>query len=101
MKAYQVSNYEGYGEIVFAETPGQAKTHTRDLDDDFIDLSVRRAPEFDQYMGQTITPEILFKHGWWLTCQSCGRQVDGDSGTVVDGEPYCLDHFEDVEAKAE
>ena len=100
LKAYKVSNDE-YAEVVFAETAGKAKTKTTYLEDDFIELTACRAPEFDQYIGQEITPEIYLKHGWWWTCGSCGRSVFEENAVVVDGEVYCCDHFENLEAKAE
>ena len=100
LKAYKVSNDE-YAEVVFAETPGKAKTKAIYLDDDFIELSACRAPEFDQYAGQVITPEIYLKYGWWWTCLSCGRAVFEEDALVKDGEVYCRDHFEDVEEKVD
>ena len=100
LKAYKVSNDE-YAEVVFAETPGKAKTMAIYLDDDFIELSACRAPEFDQYLGQEITPEIYLKHGWWWTCRSCGRAVFEEFALIKYGEVYCHAHFEEEEAKAQ
>jgi hypothetical protein len=95
MKAYKVSNYEGYGEIVFAESPGQAKAHVSALDNDFLELSAKRAPEFDSYINQEITPEILLQHGWWFECNKCGQAVYQDEAKVIDGKVYCSSHSKD------
>lgn len=61
MKAYNVSDWEGYSDysiIVFAESPGKAKSLALGTDEfpkcdwDFTQLSARRVPSLDQcYRG--------------------------------------------------
>lgn len=62
---------------------------------------VRRAPEFDHYADAGEVPaEALLGAGWWLTCPTCGSQVeeegkeDDETGEWIDPvyvgtEAYC------------
>lgn len=90
MKAYQVSNYEGHSEIVFADTPGKAKNGVVHLWDDFIELSAIRRPEFDGYADKgTVPVEVLLAHGWWWECHKCGDRVYEENSQIIDGIVYC------------
>lgn len=92
MKAYICSNDE-YSTVVFAETRGKARTMAKanDLFDftDWIDISVRRAPEFDSFAEQGYVPkEVLIKHGWWWECK-CGTPQYEETAIVINDSVFC------------
>lgn len=96
LKAYLVEDPGGYRtpEIVFAETPGRAKARTEDLGGwlHFTEMSARRAPEYDQYVGKGgPTRQQLFEHhGWWYECNTCRKQTTSDEGHWVGDGVMCL-----------
>jgi hypothetical protein len=77
MKAYEV-RFENEGVMVFAETPGMAKSKARNELSyaDWIELTARRLPSGDKYIGQKITDKILFENGFYFEC--CGEFLDSD-----------------------
>lgn len=74
MKAYQVwdiENYEGYQDVVFAENAKAAKTMGFGLENcsgaEWINMRVRRLPELDgmeDYTHKELMYELI-KLGWW------------------------------------
>ena len=92
MKAYYVTDHEEeHGEIVFADTHGQAKQWAN-LDCDYIDRRARREPRYDQYVDTCEVPkEVLLNDGWWFTCDKCfERDVTKENGgQAINGEVYC------------
>lgn len=94
-KAYLVrSSMEDYAEIIFAETPGKSKTQSS-YDDDFIDISAKRVPQFDSYRELGYVPKnILIEDGWWFTCDDCSEQVTDEDDYGYDPTHdliYCSD----------
>lgn len=78
MKAYKVydcSSWEGYQDIIFAESSRKAKTKAFSLGDscqdaDWIDLRVNRLPFLDGMEDKTMK-EIMYVailYGWWYEC---------------------------------
>lgn len=97
LKAYKVEwdDDEGYARITFASKPSEAKSNVHGFDGcdnvEWKDLRVRRAPEFDQYLGHKITARIYLDHGWWYTCAGCELHLSHDRETDrIDegGGPY-------------
>lgn len=74
MKAYKVyntENYEGYQDIVFAESAKEAKKRWRTLDScedaEYINIRVNRLPFLDGMEKRTMK-EIMYVailNGWW------------------------------------
>jgi len=92
MKAFIVSDRDGRGAVVFADTPSQARAWA-DLDSDYVDRSARRFPEMD---GREKTPptlrELVSDHGWFAFCRCCERSVFADCPDAVwqsDDEVFC------------
>ncbi|MDD4052791.1 MAG: hypothetical protein PHR28_12955 [candidate division Zixibacteria bacterium] len=82
-------------EIVFAETPGQAKSKASHLSDDFLDLVCRRDARFDRYADtETVPIAALVAAGWRFECHGAGCSAwvladDEDPVILIDGKPYC------------
>jgi hypothetical protein len=94
VKAWAVNDIDrDIQEVIFAETIGQAKSHSEMFLSgtcDFTDLRASRAPEFDDLCGTTITDRDYLARGWWVEC-SCGRQLDPLGPVVYDraGNAFC------------
>lgn len=80
MKAYHVhdkgnSNEEAYHEIVFAETPAQAKYKSEAYSNGvpWTDIAAIRKPQFDQYAESGVIPRSAYvADGWYFECDQCG-----------------------------
>ena len=92
MKAYQVTDGWDNSEVVFADSPGQAKTMLDWwCDGKFIDLRVTRAPAFDDIQGN-ITSRHYIERGWHIPCGYCDTSVYSDSEGLCYGAgdtAYC------------
>ncbi len=95
LKAYSVQdNYHERGVVVFAYTAGQARAAgAREIDAEFLEPEVRRAPEFDGLTPETLTPLEYIKRGWWQSCRNwrgCHKIADEENVVFgATGEPYC------------
>lgn len=76
--------------IVYAPTRGQARQRgAGSLDAEFLDVSARRAPEFDDLAPAGPSDAQLFQSGWWFEC-NCGRMAfQADGGEIINGEIVC------------
>lgn len=83
------------GVVVFAATRNEAKklAHYRLSEfeqGDYIDVRVRRVPQFDRFVEQGYIPvsEVLADE-WWCSCDRCGDYplYERDAGLVIDGPP--------------
>lgn len=80
MKAYHVYDKENSGEealheIVFAESPAQAKYKSEAYSNGvpWTDISAIRKPQFDQYAETGNIPKSAFiADGWYFECDQCG-----------------------------
>lgn len=83
--------------IVFSsDRNGVAKNSARiylsdvDWDHDYIDVRVRRAPEYDQFAERRFVPvSFLVEQGWFLTCADCRKNplYSDEVGLVEDAKP--------------
>jgi hypothetical protein len=97
MKAYTVTNHNGYDEpstIVFADTPGQAKSVGQaQLDcNDWLNLSCRRTSWADG-MEKLSEDDFLIeelKHGW-LYWPDAGNT--DPSGTISESDVELIKHY--------
>ena len=92
-KAYYVSDVDNeHGEIVFADTPSQAK-QMANLDCEYIERRAKREPQYDKYAETGVPREVLFDNGWWFTCDTpkCYEYhvTQDNGGMVIDGKVYC------------
>jgi hypothetical protein len=79
MKAYHVHDRENSGEeacheIVFAESPAQAKYQSEAYSNcvPWTDISVRRTPQFDQYAEKGTIPKSAYvADGWYFEYDVC------------------------------
>jgi hypothetical protein len=93
-KAYKVHcmNDDHGAEISFAERAVDLKgSRVDECDCVYLDLRVRRAPEFDKYWGTRISIENYLAEGWQWECSGCGHQVWQDDAFVTVGgaHVYC------------
>jgi hypothetical protein len=87
LKAYHVSNDDGYGQIIFAETPGKAKARNS-FYADFLELRATRAKWADKYQGQKIPKQAYLENGWWFECKCLEMQTE-ETAIVIDEVIYC------------
>ena len=98
MKAYEISNDEGCGIVVFAESRGKAASiamHDEIFEDySFVDIKPYRAPEFDKcYRG-------LSKMDWYDTkdriafCKAGWYCIDGCDYKKCPAKEYCQRYIE-------
>ena len=93
MKAYYVCDIDNeHGDIVFADTPSQARQWA-DLNCDYIDRRATRAAKYDKYADTGVPKEVLFDDGWWFSCDTpkCYEihVTKDDGGMIIDGKLYC------------
>jgi hypothetical protein len=96
-KAYRVycADEPEYAEIVFAETPGQAKSKMWQMSDEFTALMCRRESQFDEYADAGTVPiEVLIAAGWRFEwhgngCYAWVYADDDIPAVLVNGKPYC------------
>lgn len=81
MKAYYITINDDLEttEVVFAETPGQAKYKTEAYHDaDFTSLRARRVPGLD---GKKLTDQNIYLYGKFLVCcRGCESIADTEAG---------------------
>jgi hypothetical protein len=71
--------------IVFAKSNGAARfPYARDLDWDFREVTVRRAPEFDGFAPGPVPASALLEHGWRVECSHCYRMLSFDDSYIED-----------------
>lgn len=90
LKAWKCDDGD-HSAIVYAPTRGQARQRgAGSLDAEFLDVSARRAPEFDELAPTGPSDAQLFlRFGWWFEC-NCGRMaVQADGGDIINGEITC------------
>lgn len=110
-RGFQVSNPEGMGLPVKAESRGKAKSKAHGhppLDCEFTQLRVKRLPEIDDVDMDDVTAEFLMKEcDWRFECAECyqfvypdgsgaGGEADIENGPVFEGEAGHWTTFEDV-----
>lgn len=94
MKCYTYDNvYEGTTELYWCETAGQARQYfANDNGVPFAWIRVRRVPWADKYGNvENIPAEEFWKHGWWLPCTDCGKQVFDEEGKETEAGVLCFD----------
>lgn len=94
MKCYAYDNeIEGTTELYWCESAGKAKRYFADDNGlPFIRINVRRMPWADKYGSEENIPAKEFwKHGWWLPCTDCGKQVFDGDGKVTENGVLCFD----------
>jgi len=97
--------------IVFAETPGQAKSRSLGTyGDDYVNLRAYRERAFDRWESVHDIPAwFLVNSGWWFECHHCGETIEesslldeGKDPTKVIGEytsaVYCCQECKDDES---
>lgn len=105
VKAYGCNDYHREkGCVVFATTPGKARASAAcELDSEFIDLEVRRAPDFDALAPGPVTVRQYVERGWRFQCHAsgCYRWCYVDDGAVLEEEAvYCSAQCASAEAIA-
>lgn len=103
LKTYAVrdTDYES-GCVVFAATRGKAhRLGVSELDEEWTNVRVKRAPEFDDLAPGPLNPRDYIERGYWTVCV-CGSQCHPDvDGTVIDGtEVYCSERCQQRAGKA-
>lgn len=86
MKAYKIScGDDDHGqEVHFAERGKDLRGHRHgDCDCEYVDVSIKRAPEFDKYSPGPVTIEQYLEHGWFWRCQRCEKHCYLDSNHVI------------------
>lgn len=80
LKAYQVSDGDEHGVVVFATNNATARREGgSELGLSFEEVgSCRRTPEFDQYAPGPVPQLAMIDAGWWIECHGCSRRIDGD-----------------------
>jgi hypothetical protein len=95
LKAYKLSCEcdEGFMRVLFA-AKGKDLRGRRPHDFcgcEFVDLRVKRSPEFDQFAPGPITVQQYLDHGWWYYCAGCHvKQLWANENPIIIAEhPYC------------
>lgn len=99
MKAYLYDDeWDDSSTIYWAETAGQAKRCAADENGiPFTEIRVHRVPWADQYNDMDeIPPEVYWAHGWWLSCEKCGKHVYEGEGCSTDKGVLCLNCLADI-----
>jgi hypothetical protein len=69
--AWQINDYDGQAEIVFAATEDEARDLS-DLDQD----NLHRLPQFDRFAPGPVPVSAMLADGWWVTCACCEHRVN-------------------------
>lgn len=92
LKCYEVCDkYYENTTIVWATTANKAKVKALSIDilNDcpYIDLRIKRRPQWDNYTNIGIPIEELLEDNWWFNCGVCGKgdlsQADLDIGNAI------------------
>lgn len=103
-KAYKVSCVDDdHGQtIVFAFRAKDVdrRANSECCDCEFLDVKIRRAPEFDKYSDRPLTIADYLAEGWFWPCHHCDRQLFQDaSPLIVGGYVFCsLEHLKQSRA---
>lgn len=95
MKAYIAKDLHGGhgGRVVFADTPGRARTIAHGEFGgwvEWLDIGVRRAPEYDKYADAGKVPkEVLLADGWYWECGDCYNPTYEESAVIINDTVYC------------
>lgn len=88
MKAYKISCEDSdHGAVIrFAAKSKDLRGSRTDMCDcEYIELSVKRAPEFDKYSPGPVTAQQCMDEGWyWLCCRCEAHVCDDDAGIVIE-----------------
>lgn len=73
-------DWEGHCCVVFHNHGLAARRiGANELDIEFDDCEISRAPQFDQWAAQGwVPPTALIRDGWWFECFHCGRRLPDD-----------------------
>jgi len=88
MKAYKISceqdDYHGQL-VVFADRMKDIdkRANSGNCDCEWIDIRVRRAPEFDKYAPGPVTIDQYLDEGWHWECSGCSQLVYRDDDPVI------------------
>lgn len=83
IKAYKISCRDGdHGaEVRFAERGKELRGHRTEMCDcEYIDLTVKRSPEFDYLAPGPLTIGDYLNHGWYWECGVCQKHCYADDG---------------------
>lgn len=96
LKAYKIScaDSDHGSHIRFAEKARRLRGYSpsESCDCEYIDVSIKRALEFDQYSPGPVTVRQYLEHGWYWECSHCSSLVYGDSECIVvdkTGHVFC------------
>lgn len=94
MKAYKVGCCDGdHGDVVvFANLAREVdrRANSEHCDCEWVDLRVKRAPEFDDCSPGPVTVQQYLARGWWWKCAGCSRELmNEDSPLVIAGYAFC------------
>jgi hypothetical protein len=100
LRAYHVHDKEESGEealheIVFAESPSQAKyiSEANGVGVPWTSISVKRSPKFDQYATDGNIPKSAYvADGWYFECDKC---FSFSATNAVGNDVYCDDCIEE------
>ena len=102
MKCYAYDNeIEGTTELYWCETAGEAKQYfANDHVVPFTWIRVYREPWADKYGSvESIPAKEFWKHGWWLPCTDCGKQVLEGEGKETEHGVLCFDCIRERESE--
>ena len=94
MKCYAYDNeIEGTTELYWCESAGEARQYfANDHGVPLTWIKVYREPWADKYGSvERIPAKEFWKHGWWLPCTDCGKQVLEGEGKETEHGVLCLD----------
>lgn len=86
MKAYKIScqDPDHGADILFAAKSKDLRGSRTDMCDcPYIELSVKRASEFDKYSPGPVTPQQCMDEGWYWLCCRCEAHVCNDAVRIV------------------
>lgn len=95
MKAYVVfcTDDDHGAKVTFAKSSRLAdrRANCEICDCEWIDIRVKRSPEFDKYAPGPVTAAQYIAEGWFKLCGYCERQVYSDDGAIFtdDDHTYC------------
>lgn len=79
LRCYIVSDDDEVCRVMFRASDIAAKREVaREIGCDITDLSARRKPEWDQYVGHGVPALVRIADGWWYECEGCGTKIDDE-----------------------
>lgn len=78
-------------EVVFADSPGQAKANGMTEHLTFTERAVKRAANLDKYqeVGGPTAEQLFCQAGWWYPCRECDTPTTADDGSWNDSGALC------------